>query len=54
MPKFSQNIYKSIKLKVAENQIDRVIQMDVVKNCLQRGGQNPPLLPLRNRVKKEI
>ena len=37
-PKFSQNIYKSIKLKVTKNQIDRVIQIDVVKKSLQERG----------------
>ena len=39
MPKLSQNICKSIKLKVAENQIDWVIQIDVVKKSLQRGEE---------------
>ena len=38
MPKFSQNIYKSIKLKDTENQIDWVIQVNVVKISLQGGG----------------
>ena len=38
MPKFNQNTYKSIKLKVTKNQIDQVIQIDVVKKSLQRGG----------------
>ena len=37
-PKISQNIYKSIKLKVSENRIDRVIKIDVVKKSLQRRG----------------
>ena len=36
MAKFSQNIYKSIKLKATENQIDRIIEIDV-KGW---GGQN--------------
>ena len=41
-PKFSQNIYISIKLKVTENQIDQVTQIDVVKKSLQgRGGLIP-------------
>ena len=39
--KFSQNINKSIKLKVTENQIDRVIQIDMVKKSLQWGGSTP-------------
>ena len=30
-PKFNQGIYKPIKLKVTENQIGWVIQIDVVK-----------------------
>ena len=37
MPKFSQNIYKSAKLEVAENQID------VVKKSLQGAESTPPL-----------
>ena len=47
MPKFSQNIYKTIKLKVTENQIDWVIQIDVTKKSLHgegmgwRGGMFP-------------
>ena len=36
-PKFSQNINKSIKLKVTENKIDRVIQIDMEKKSLQWG-----------------
>ena len=60
MPKFSQNIYKSIKLKDTENQIDWVIQVNVVKISLQEGGGEgmggggqilPPPPPLTNRVK---
>ena len=49
MPKFSQNIYKSIKLKVIENQIDRVVQTDMVKKTLQGVDSDPP--PMTNRVK---
>ena len=37
-PKCSQNIYKSIKPKVTENQIDRVIQIDVVIDVQIGGG----------------
>ena len=46
MPKFSQNIYKTIKLKVTENQIDWVIQIDVVKKIT--GWGESPLMT--NRV----
>ena len=39
MPIFRRNIYKSIKRKVTENQIDQVIPTDVVKNVHRgRGG----------------
>ena len=34
---FSQNIYKSIKLKVTENQIDWVIEIDAVKKNFKEG-----------------
>ena len=48
MPKFSQNIYKSAKLEVAENQID------VVKKSLQGAESTPPLPPpMTNRVNRE-
>ena len=39
MAKFSQNIYKSIKLKATENQIDRIIEIDVGAGG-GGGGQN--------------
>ena len=44
-PKFSQNINKSIKLKVTENKIDRVIQIDMEKKSLQwgEGGESTPI-----------
>ena len=50
MPKFSRKIYKSIKFKVTENQIDKVIQTDVVNKVYRGGGGgwNPP--PMTNRV----
>ena len=51
-PKFSQNIYKSIKLKVTENQIDRIIQNDVVKKSLQGRAESAPPTPMKNRVNK--
>ena len=47
MPKFSQNIYKTIELEVTENQIDWVIQIDVVKKSLQgliHMGELAPLI----------
>ena len=57
MPKLSQNICKSIKLKVAENQIDWVIQIDVVEKQFTeggggRGGAKSSLRPITNRVKE--
>ena len=51
-PKFSQNIYKSIKLKVTENQIDWIIQNDVVKKSLQGRAESAPSTPMKNRVNK--
>ena len=54
-PKFSQNIYISIKLKVNENQIDQVTQIDVVKKSLQgEGGWFRPNLLLFSITSKHF
>ena len=52
--KFNQKVYKTIKLKVTEIQIDQVIQIAVVKKVYMGGGNLPipppsPFMP--NRVK---
>ena len=49
------NLYKCIKLKVIENQMDRIIQTDVVRKSFPGGegvgGSESALLLMTNKVK---